>query len=206
MNCMPHLKTNTNLASGSQNRHKRPSGSNAMQCNVKSFSASKSTSRATKKLTLAFFLPLPNIVDMIASWLDQALGFALPIPAGCIGRSGEKMRRLRDAFAFGKPSRRVLKACRLACRASAGTGSSKNMTHHVSLESSTNAKEATATRSRQKIRRFFSLDQWRSGRHRRPPRTGRGRGRRRGAEIMVGRPPAREPPPARPAVGGAKRI
>ena len=158
-------------------------------------------SRATKNLTFAFFLPLPNIVDMIAS-------FGLPKRWDCGQyRPGLGLLVLLIWLEKNETASRWPRF-RKSVTASfeAGAGSSKNMTHHVSLESSTNAKEATATPSRQKIRRFFSRDQWRSGRHRRPPRTDRGRGRRRGAEIMVGRPPAREPPPARPAVGGVKRI
>ena len=86
MNCMPHLKTNTNLASAAAPAGVRKTGTSAllaMQCTAKSLS-SKNHHARPKKLTFAFFLPLPNIVDMIASWLDQALGFALPIPAGCV--------------------------------------------------------------------------------------------------------------------------
>ena len=106
MKGMPHLKTNTNPEFAKQAQVP------FWPCNAlqNALSAPKTITRAKKILTFAFFLPLPNIVDMIASWLGQALGFALPIPAGwrtsmIVGRSGEKMRRLRDGLAFGNPSR-----------------------------------------------------------------------------------------------------
>lgn len=110
-------------------------------------------SRATKNLTFAFFLPLPNIVDMIAS-------FGLPKRWDCGQyRPGLGLLVLliwleKNETASRWPARPRFRKS-VTASFEAGAGSSKNMTHHVSLESSTNAKEATATPSRQKIRRFF---------------------------------------------------
>ena len=77
MNCMPHLKTNTNPEFAKQAQVP------FWPCNAlqNALSAPK-PSRATKNLTFAFFLPLPNIVDMIASFGLPKRWDCWPIPTG----------------------------------------------------------------------------------------------------------------------------